>query len=180
MNAPQIEAQSKIRGAFQQILELKEGWEMRMTKGMKQTAAWIHDGLATTTKANIVRGLASGILLMAATGMYFGVTFGGTSEATSTHEVDSEYRFTDLDDPDDHLSVQDLLTYVYPEEAGQVKATGEYDDNLVFNGTRWEIAVSEVGIDSEYRFTDLDDPDDHLSVQDLLTYVYPEEAGQVK
>ncbi len=155
MNAPQIEAQSKIRGAFQRILELKEGWEMSRMIGMKQAATWIHDGLGTITTGIMLRGLALGILLMAATGMYFGMTSGGASEATSTHEVDSEFRFTDLDDPDEQLSVQDLLTYVYPEEAGQVK-------------------VPARNVDSEFRFMDLED---ELSVEDLLTYVYPEEAG---
>ena len=78
---------------------------------------------------------------------------------TTSHVVDSEFRFTDIDDPDDQLSVQDLLTYVYPEEAGQVKADSQ---------------PSKKSINSEFRFTDLDDPDDQLSVQDL-TYVYPAE-----
>ena len=168
MSAPQVEAQSKIRGAFQQILELKEGWEMSMKKGMKQAAAWIHDGLATITTGKMLRGLAMGILLMAATGMYFGMTSGSASEATTTppsYEVDSEFRFTDLDSVDDLLSVEDLLTYVYPEEAGQVKAGSP---------------PSSKNIDSEFRFTDIDNVDDRLSVEDLLTYVYPEEAGQVR
>ena len=41
MNAPQVEAQSKIKGVFQQILELKEGWEMSMKTGIKEAADWI-------------------------------------------------------------------------------------------------------------------------------------------
>ncbi len=166
MNAPQVETQSKIRGVFQQILELKEGWEMSMKTGTKQAANWIHDGLGTITSGTIVRSLALGILLTVGTGMYFGMNSSSASEATTTSvEVDSAFRFTNLDDPDDQLSVQDLLTYVYPEEAEKADA-----------GSR----PSKKSIDSEFRFMDLDDPDDQLSVQDLLTYVYPEEAGQAK
>ncbi len=123
MNAPQVETQSKIRGVFQKILELNEGWKMSMKTGIKQAANWIHDDLGTITPGIIVRSLALGILLTVGTGMYFGMNSDSASEATSTTsvEVDSEFRFIDLDDPDDQLSVQDLLTYVYPDEAGQAK-----------------------------------------------------------
>jgi hypothetical protein len=121
---------------------------------MKQAANWISDALGKITPGVVVRGVTLGILLTIGTGIYLGMDSDIVSEATSTavKTVDSEYRFMDLED--EPLSVKFLQTYVYPEEAAQVKAPVK-------------------NVDSEYRFMDLED--EPLSVEFLRTYVYPEE-----
>ena len=92
-------------------------------------------------------------LLVSGTMVYFGMTSESTSEAINSlpKDVAADFRFTDLDVSGDGLSVEDLLTYVYPEEAGSLSSGN--------------------GIADDFRFTDLDVSADGLSVEDLLTCV---------
>ena len=80
--------------------------------------------------------------------------------AMNSPSVPDDFRFTDFDNSADRLSVEDLLIFVYPEEAGSpVPGNNDADD---------------------FWFTDFDVSADGLSVEDLLTFVYPEEGVQAK
>jgi hypothetical protein len=158
MNSPNFDTQSSIVEEPRLGHQVNGEGKMSTMIGIKQAANWIHDSLGKITPGVMVRGVTLGVLLTIGTGVYLGMDSGTTSEATITasKKVDTEYRFMDLED--EPLSVEFLRTYVYPEEAAQVKAPAK-------------------SVDTEYRFMDVED---ELSVEDLLTYVYPEEAAQVK
>jgi hypothetical protein len=167
MSAPEFRTQDQFRKAQNiiVIVKFKEGWKMKVATKATKIKMVLSRGLATQHPVKLVGILALGAMLIASTAVQFAPRAGEESVNNSAVEkpeailksadlggVDSEYRFMDLED--EPLSVEFLRTYVYPEEAAQVKAPTK-------------------SVDSEYRFMDLED--EPLSVEFLRTYVYPEE-----
>jgi hypothetical protein len=165
MSAPEFRTQDQFRKAQNIIVKFKEGWKMKVATKATKIKMVLSRGLATQHPVKLVGILALGAMLIASTAVQFAPGAGEESVNNSAVEkpeailksadlggVDSEYRFMDLED--EPLSVEFLRTYVYPEEAAQVKAPTK-------------------SVDSEYRFMDLED--EPLSVEFLRTYVYPEE-----
>ncbi len=74
MSSPAIKRQ-------REIAKIKEEIEMRLTTPITEVKNWISREAGTIITGNVIRGLAVGVLLMAGTGMYFGMT--GGSEGSS-------------------------------------------------------------------------------------------------
>ncbi len=77
MSSPAIKKQSGVRVGFREVAKIKEGIEMRLTMQIKEVKNLVSREAGTIITGNAIRGLAVGVLLMAGTGMYFGITAGG-------------------------------------------------------------------------------------------------------
>ncbi len=74
MSSPAIKRQSRVRVGYREIGKIKEEIEMRLTTPITEVKNWVSREAGTIITANAIRGLAVGVLLMAGTGMYFGMT----------------------------------------------------------------------------------------------------------
>jgi hypothetical protein len=69
MSAP-VQTQSEARETHQRVFQLKEGFAMMLTMGTKNLKVWISENLRTRLGTKLLRGLALGALLVAATLLY--------------------------------------------------------------------------------------------------------------
>ena len=76
MDTPIGQTQSKTRAAHQKTLRGKEGFEMKTAMGMEKVKVWISENLGTKIATRLFRGLALGVLLVTATGIYFSINPG--------------------------------------------------------------------------------------------------------
>jgi hypothetical protein len=86
MSSPAIKWQSRFKVGCREIARVKEEIEMKLTMHMTDVKNWVSRGVGTITTGNAIRVLVAGVLLMAGTGMYFGLT---TSDKEGNH-VSSE------------------------------------------------------------------------------------------
>ena len=66
MNAKVIGSQSKARAAYQEIMKIKEDWEMNIATGISRINNGLSGSLPTKTMAKFVAGMAVGSILLAA------------------------------------------------------------------------------------------------------------------
>ncbi len=96
MSSPAIIEQSKVRAGCRKFAKIKEEIEMRLTTPITEVKNWVSREAGTIITGNAIRGLAVGVLLIAGTGMYFGITAGdeadnpASSERTTNFPVDWE------------------------------------------------------------------------------------------
>ena len=76
MSSPAIKRQSRVRAGFPEVAKIKEENEMRLTTHITDVKNWLFREAGTITAGKAIRGLAVGVLIMAGTGMYFGITAG--------------------------------------------------------------------------------------------------------
>ena len=74
MSSPAIKIQSRVRLGFQEVAIIKGEIEMRLTMHITEVKNLVSKRSETFTAGMAIRGLAIGVLLMAGTGMYFGMT----------------------------------------------------------------------------------------------------------
>ena len=89
MTAPVIKRQSNVRVGYREVAKIKEEIEMRLTMHITEVKNWVSREAGIISAGKAIRGMAVGVLLMAGTGMYFGMTVGdeegnpGSSEPTT-------------------------------------------------------------------------------------------------
>lgn len=113
MKAPEVRVQSTFKTVGQKIMKVGEEIEMGFGKKVINAKNRIGQALATQNPVKLVGILALGAVLMAATGLHFAPRH--AEEANNLSE----------------------------NIAPKVFHSGEYDDNMVLNGNRWEIADNE-------------------------------------
>ncbi len=77
MNEPTNNHQDQTKEAYQEILKVKEGFEMKVTNHITDVTTWLSKGLSNKTPAKVLGGLAVGALILAATGLAMGREFTG-------------------------------------------------------------------------------------------------------
>ena len=76
MSSPEIKFQSKVRVSCQAIGEIKEEIVMKLTKQIREGKNFVSRESGTIKAGKAIRGLAVGVIILAGTGMYFGMTAG--------------------------------------------------------------------------------------------------------
>ena len=77
MSSPAIKRQSGVRVGYREVAIIREEIEMGLTMHITEVKNWVSRGSGTITAGQAIRGLAIGVLSLAGTGMYFGITAGG-------------------------------------------------------------------------------------------------------
>ena len=96
MSSPAIKSQSRIRSGIREVAKIKEEIEMRLTINITEVKHLVSRGAGTITAGKAIRGLAIGVLFIAGTGMYLGITADNedgnpaSSERTTNFPVDWE------------------------------------------------------------------------------------------
>jgi hypothetical protein len=80
-------------------LELKEGFEMKTSTGIEKPKFWISENLGTKMATRLFRGLALGVLLAAATGIYFSINHGEAGSPSSGSEITQAFEVEELEAP---------------------------------------------------------------------------------
>jgi phage head maturation protease len=99
MSAPVVQTQSKTGKGYQKSLELKEGFEMKTATGIEKSKVWISENLGTKMATRLFRGLALGVLLAAATGLYFSINQGEAGSPSSGSEITQAFEVEELEAP---------------------------------------------------------------------------------
>ena len=76
MNAAAIKRQSRIRAAFREVANIKKEIDMKLTLHITGVKNLVSSRAGTITAGKAIRGLGVGVLLVAGTGMYLGITAG--------------------------------------------------------------------------------------------------------
>ena len=91
MQTKQNKNENKFQVAYQEILKVKEGFEMKVTKPITNVTTRISQGLGSKTPAKVLGGLAVGALMLAATGL--AIETGQASSGLGGGIPDDEWMF---------------------------------------------------------------------------------------
>lgn len=182
MSAPADKTHDKIRTAHQNVLKFKKEGEMKMAKQITKVRRVITWGMATRHPVKLVGILALGALLTAGTAVHFAPeSDSGPVNRSSVEKVQESPGFTDVESVEvsrinessgETLRIREQLRAADRQEDYQEMV--RYWDRLKRDAEVGAPAKAPANnVDTEYRFMDVED---ELSVEDLLTYVYPEEA----
>lgn len=73
MSSPAIKGQSKVRAGHRKVAKIKEEIDMRLTMHLTEAKNLVSRRWGSISAGQAIRGLAVGVLIMAGTGMYFGI-----------------------------------------------------------------------------------------------------------
>ena len=104
MHANQKPNENKFQAAYQEILKVKEGFEMKVTNHITDLTTRLSKGLSNKTAAKVLGGLAVGALMLAATGLAMGREFTGeaglpTASDSIQEPVEVQWDLEDLFNP---------------------------------------------------------------------------------
>jgi hypothetical protein len=86
MSAP-IQTQSEAKETYQRVFQLKEEFAMMLPMATKNLKMWITENLGTRLGSKLLRGLALGALLVAATLLYISMIQGEARSPSASSET---------------------------------------------------------------------------------------------
>jgi len=138
MDTPMGQTQSKTRAAHQKTLRGKEGFEMKTAMVMGKAKVWISETVGTKIATRLFRGLALGVLVVAATGIYFSINQGeaGSPLISEQAEVYPEFNMVGRYGP---------LSFEIPEDPAPISGSRlsfeklEFAQELELMGMPWRV-----------------------------------------
>jgi hypothetical protein len=170
MSAPESHIQSKVKITHQNTLKLKEGWKMIAAMKIRKVQTVLSRSPATQHPVKLAAILALGTILLAGTGLH--VMSNSTAESGSVPLAKDQQRVEESTQERPAVQrVQENVVSTVPSR--EIFVIGEYDDNLVFDGTQWKVddsehALSKSPVPSYDRQRVEDSIQERLEVQQIL------------